>query len=68
MRHTVRVAGAVELPDEEDDVGVELLLELLQPAMSAAAAPTATSAAGVFLSPTDGTPSGVVNSAIKLIV
>jgi hypothetical protein len=59
--HTTIWAGADD--DEEDDpveelVGVDELLELQPAIASAAAAPTATSAAGVFLSPTDGTPSG----------
>jgi hypothetical protein len=66
IRQTVSCAGA---DDEDDDVEppADELLELLQPAIaSAAAVPSATSAAGVFLSPTAGTPSGVMNSASRL--
>jgi len=49
----------------DDDPPDDGLLVLLQPAIaSAAAVPNATSAAGVFLSPTAGTPSGVMNSAL----
>ncbi|HLK72370.1 MAG TPA: hypothetical protein VKU77_01845 [Streptosporangiaceae bacterium] len=58
IRQTVSCAGA----DDEDEVeppADELELLELQPAIaSAAAVPSATSAAGVFLSPTAGTPSG----------
>jgi hypothetical protein len=64
IRQTVSCAGA---DDEEVEPPADELLELLQPAIaSAAAVPNATSAAGVFLSPTAGTPSGVMNSASKL--
>jgi hypothetical protein len=61
IRHTVSCAGADDVDDEDDDdpPADELLLLELQPAIaSAAAVPNATSAAGVFLSPTAGTPSG----------
>jgi hypothetical protein len=52
---------------DDDPPADELLLLELQPAIaSAAAVPNATSAAGVFLSPTAGTPSGVVNSVSEL--
>jgi hypothetical protein len=55
IRHTVSCAGAA---DEDVDPVVDEPLEL-QPAMArAAAAPSATIAAGVFLSPTAGSPSG----------
>ena len=56
IRHTVSCAGAADVDDDPPD---DELLELLQPAIaSAAAVPNATSAAGIFLSPTAGTPSG----------
>ena len=65
IRHTVSWAGAEETEDAglvpADDEPLEP-----QPAIaSAAAAPSATSAAGVFLSPTAGTPSRVVNSVLN---
>jgi hypothetical protein len=58
IRQTVSCAGA----DDEDDVDppADELLELQPAIASAAAVPNATSAAGVFLSPTAGTPSGVM--------
>ena len=57
IRHTVSCVGADDADD--DPPADELLLVLLQPAIaSAAAVPNATSAAGIFLSPTAGTPSG----------
>jgi hypothetical protein len=61
-RQTTSWAGADDEDDGVDELaeGVVLLLELQPAIASAAAAPAATSAAGVFLSPTDGTPSGVV--------
>jgi hypothetical protein len=69
-RQTVSDAGT-EADEEEvdEEVGVELL-ELQPPAASTAASAAAVpiaSLAGVLLSPTDGTPSGVVYSAIKLM-
>jgi hypothetical protein len=67
-RQTSSEAGAVlDEGFDDDEVGVDEPLELQPAIASAAAAPNATSAAGVFLSPTDGTPSGVVYSAIKLM-
>jgi hypothetical protein len=62
-RQTTICAGADEEAGEDDPFDalagvVELLLELQPAIASAAAAPAATSAAGFFLSPTDGTPSG----------
>jgi hypothetical protein len=64
IRQTVSCAGA----DDEDDVELpgDELLELQPAIASAAAVPNATSAAGVFLSPTAGTPSGMMNSASRL--
>jgi hypothetical protein len=63
MRHTVSWAGAAA-----EDGGVvpadDVPLELQPAIVSAAAAPSATSAAGVFLSPTAGTPSREVNSVL----
>jgi hypothetical protein len=58
IRQTVSCAGA----DDEDDVDppADELLELQPAIASAAAVPNATSATGVFLSPTAGTPSGVM--------
>ncbi|MGH3149532.1 MAG: hypothetical protein ACRDOB_02220 [Streptosporangiaceae bacterium] len=59
IRQTVSWLGAAA--DAEDDDVDEPVVELLelQPAIaSAAAVPNAASAAGVFLSPTAGTPSG----------
>jgi len=56
IRHTVSCAGADDVDD--DPPADELLLELQPAIASAAAVPNATSAAGVFLSPTAGTPSG----------
>src|SRR5581483_1115967 len=58
MRQTVMLAGAFEEPELEPALGVLEELELQPAIASAAAAPNATSAAGVFLSPTAGTPSG----------
>jgi hypothetical protein len=55
IRQTVSDAGA---DDEDVDEPVDELLELQPAIASAAAVPNATSAAGVFLSPTAGTPSG----------
>jgi hypothetical protein len=57
IRQTVSDAGADE-DDDDVDVPVDELLELQPAIASAAAVPNATSAAGVFLSPTAGTPSG----------
>jgi hypothetical protein len=68
-RQTVSDAGTEADEEEVDEVGVELL-ELQPPAASTAASAAAVpiaSLAGVLLSPTDGTPSGVVYSAIKLM-
>jgi hypothetical protein len=64
IRHTVSWAGAVAAEDDgfvpADDEPLEL-----QPAIaSAAAAPSAARAAGVFLSPTAGTPSRELNSVL----
>jgi len=60
IRQIVSCAGAAD--EDEDEVeppADELELLELQPAIaSAAAVPSAASAAGVFLSPTAGTPSG----------
>jgi len=62
IRQTVSCAGADEEDDDDVEPPADELPELLQPAIaSAAAVPNATSAAGVFLSPTAGTPSGVMN-------
>src|SRR5580692_10427494 len=65
IRHTVSCAGT------DDEVAAALLpdepLELQPAIASAAAAPSATRAAGVFLSPTAGTPSRVVNSAVTMM-
>jgi hypothetical protein len=61
IRHTVSCVGT---DADDDDVDVddppadELLLELQPAIASAATVPNATSAAGVFLSPTAGTPFG----------
>jgi hypothetical protein len=63
IRHTVSCAGAEE--EEEVAPAVDELLELQPAIASAAAAPSAASAAGVFLSPTAGTPFRVVNSMLK---
>ena len=59
MRQTVSCAGADD-DDADDDVEppADEPLELQPAIASAAAVPNATSAAGVFLSPTAGTPSG----------
>jgi hypothetical protein len=62
IRHTVSCAGAEE---EEVVPVVDEPLELQPAIASAAAAPNAASAAGVFLSPTAGTPSRVMNSVLK---
>jgi hypothetical protein len=62
----VSCAGADDEDDDEDPPADELLLELQPAIASAAAVPNATSAAGVFLSPTAGTPSGMMNSASRL--
>jgi hypothetical protein len=56
IRQTVSDAGADD--DEDVELPVDELLELQPAIASAAAVPNATSAAGVFLSPTAGTPSG----------
>jgi hypothetical protein len=56
IRHTVSCDGADDVDD--DPPADELLLELQPAIASAAAVPNATSAAGIFLSPTAGTPSG----------
>jgi hypothetical protein len=56
IRHTVSCDGAADVDD--DPPADELLLELQPAIASAAAVPNATSAAGIFLSPTAGTPSG----------
>jgi hypothetical protein len=66
IRQTVSCAGADDEDDDDDPPADELLLELQPAIASAAAVPNATSAAGVFLSPTAGTPSGVMNSASRL--
>jgi hypothetical protein len=62
IRHTVSCAGAEE---EEVVPVVDEPLELQPAIASAAAAPSAASAAGVFLSPTAGTPFRVMNSVLK---
>jgi len=63
----VSCAGADdEDEDDDDDPPDDELLELQPAIASAAAVPSATSAAGVFLSPTAGTPSGMMNSASRL--
>jgi hypothetical protein len=64
IRHTVSDAGADD--EDDDDPPADGLLELQPAIASAAAVPNATSAAGDFLSPTAGTPSGVMNSALTL--
>jgi hypothetical protein len=56
IRQTVSCAGADD--EDDDDPPADELLELQPAIASAAAVPNATSAAGVFLSPTAGTPSG----------
>jgi hypothetical protein len=61
----VSCAGADD-EDDDDDPPADELLELQPAIASAAAVPNATSATGVFLSPTAGTPSGVMNSASRL--
>jgi hypothetical protein len=66
IRQTVSCAGADDEDDDDDPPADELLLELQPAIASAAAVPSATSAAGVFLSPTAGTPSGMMNSASRL--
>jgi hypothetical protein len=58
IRQTVSCAGADDEDDDDDDPPAGGLLELQPAIASAAAVPNATSAAGVFLSPTAGTPSG----------
>jgi hypothetical protein len=65
IRHTVSWAGA-----EEEEVVVpadEEPLELQPAIASAAAAPMVASAADVFLSPTAGTPSRVMNSVVTMM-
>jgi len=66
IRQTVSCAGADDEDDDDDDPPADELLELQPAIASAAAVPNATSAAGVFLSPTAGTPSGMMNSASRL--
>jgi hypothetical protein len=58
-RHTVSSAGALLADDAGDEPALLGVLELLEHAVivSAAAAPSVTTAAGIFLSPTEGTPS-----------
>ena len=66
IRQTVSCAGADDEDDDDEPPPDDELLELQPAIASAAAVPNATSAAGVFLSPTAGTPSGMMNSASRL--
>jgi len=61
MRQTVSSAGADDEPEPDVPVPLDELLELQPPvviASTAASAAAAAAYAGVFLSPTAGTPSG----------